>query len=846
MGEVFRARDTRLDRQVALKLLPSRLASDELRMRFEREARAISALSHPHICALYDIGSHDGTAYIVMEFLEGETLAERLARGPLPLTQLLRYGAQIADALQHAHRAGITHRDLKPGNIMITAAGAKLMDFGLAKTFAPPNRVFSEHSAPSTTITPLTEEGMVIGTAMYMAPEQLEGKPADPRTDIFALGVVLYEMVTGQRPFRGDSSASLIAAILSADPPSMRALQPDVPPALERIILTALEKNPDERWQTAHDVGRQLRWISDTSAATLPAAPVRRARLPLAAMLIAAAVLSALATWAWMRTRTASPQTTAVRLQLALPPGIAIPHSSEFTDFAVSPDGKRVAMIASGALYVRPLDSYALRRLEGTEGAVSPFWSSDSAWLGYSARGKLWKTRIAGGTPPEAICDVNGYGVRATWMGDTILFSEARGERTAILRVGANGGAIRAVTSSGNDEWRHSWPVLLPDGRHFLYLSFGRKTIDRTLRLATLDESGHADLLRNISFARLYTGDRLVFVRDGKLLAQRFDVSDGKMQGDAVTVANAVSYFYMTARADFDASPSGVIVYRTNTASGTLRLYDRAGRVLRTLDPRVLTWDHAISPDGRKAAVTIVSPDTGLMDIWIYDLGRGLRDRLTNHPAIEVSPAWSPDGRWIAYSQGEGGTFPHIVRMPLGGGSPEDLTRGGGFEFAPGFAPDGRSLYFAVDGGRSADIVRLALDSRQVVPAIATPFAETSPRVSPDGKWIAYESNATGVLEIYVQSLGGDAASRVRISRDGGTQPSWRADSQELFYLADGAVFSGAPGPGGNWENATTTELFRYANIGKSFAATPDGQSFLLATYARGAQDDLLHVMVGM
>jgi serine/threonine-protein kinase len=387
--------------------------------------------------------------------------------------------------------------------------------------------------------------------------------------------------------------------------------------------------------------------------------------------------------------------------------------------------------------------------------------------------------------------------------------------------------------------------VLLPDGRHFLYLSFGTKTIDRTLRLAALDESGHADLLRNVSFARLYAGDRLVFVRDGKLLVQRFDASKGVMQGDAVTVANAVSYFYMTARADFDASPSGVIVYRTNTASGTLRLFDRAGRVVRTLDPRVLTWDHAISPDGRKAAVTIVSPDTGLLDIWIYDLARGLRDRLTNHPAIEVSPAWSPDGRWIAYSQGEGGTFPHIVRMPVGGGSPpEDLTRGGGFEFAPGFTPDGRSIYFAVDGGRNADIVRLALDSRQVVPAIATSFVETTPRVSPDGKWLAYESNATGVAEIYVQSLAGGP--RVRISRDGGTQPSWRGDGQELFYLAEGTIYSASPGPGGNWENATTTELFRFANIGKSFAATPDGQSFLLATYARGVQDELLHVIVGM
>ena len=410
MGEVYRARDSRLDRTVAIKVLISGRASEQLRARFEREARAISALSHPHICALYDVG-HDGDIeYLVMEYLEGETLAERIARGPLPLSHVLRYGAQIAEALQQAHRAGITHRDLKPGNIMITGAGVKLLDVGLAKLIEPSTGGLIDQHAVTTKLNPLSASGTVVGTVPYMSPEQIEGALVDHRTDIFSLGIVLYEMVTGSRPFQGTSPVTVMAATLSADPASVRSLQPAAPPALERIILTALEKSPDERWQTAQDVARQLRWLGESSvSAEQPAGAPRQRRLSLAFAIAATALVAALLSIG--ATRLLAPQsarTVNAHLHLTAPPDIEIVRSFDVNSFAVSPDGHTFCFTGKSggatSLFLRPLDSFEMKKIGGSEDAWGPFWSSDGEWIAFSARGKLWKVKISGGGSPVAIC----------------------------------------------------------------------------------------------------------------------------------------------------------------------------------------------------------------------------------------------------------------------------------------------------------------------------------------------------------------------------------------------------------------------------------------------------------
>jgi eukaryotic-like serine/threonine-protein kinase len=850
MGEVYKARDTRLNRTVAIKVLPAALsATPALRERFEREARAISALSHPNICALYDIGSDGGTEYLVMEYLEGESLAERLSRGALPASQLLRYGVQIAEALHKAHRAGITHRDLKPGNIMLTSAGAKLLDFGLAKFVDSETHVFSEHSAPATAVGPLTAEGTIVGTLQYMSPEQLEGKVVDPRSDIFALGVILYEMATAAHPFRGDSPASLIASILSTDPPPLRTVQPAASPALEKIIHTALEKNPDERWQTAHDLGRQLRWISETSATAEYPAGVPRRRLPMMAAIVATAVLAAIATWATLRfTRKPAASPTAINLDFVPLPGMRIPYNPEALSFSISPDGQTIAIEAfnegsKSAIYARRLDSDQIRKVEGTDDGHNPIWSSDGNWLAFNSRGSLWKVRAGGGAPPEMICRMVVSGGHVSWQGDTLLLDERRGGKGVIYRVPSAGGEPAPVTTIRPGEWRHSWPVLLPDGHHFLYLSLSANSMDRKIVLADLDSTKTSTLVKNVSQARVYLDDRLAFVRDGDLLTQRFDLDKGTMIGDPQRVASQVNYFYPPARADFDVSRNGAFVYRSNTSTGRLAMIDRTGKDIRVIDADGLFWDHRLSPDGKRAAVTVETRTTGLMDIWIYDLNRGLRERFTSEPAIEVSPAWTPDSRSIVYSQAEGGTFPHLVIRALDSATSKDLLPRDSFQFSPSFSSNGSTLYYERDVATGNDIYKLDMKTGETTPFLATSFYEGAPAVSPAGDLLAFVSRASGSFEVYVQKLDSDSP-RARISTSGGQAPRWSRDGT-LFYVTPARfIASATAGASSNWNEAKVTNLFQYPREIRGFDVAPDGQSFLISDWARGDADESLHVMV--
>jgi serine/threonine protein kinase/Tol biopolymer transport system component len=852
MGEVYRARDTRLDRIVAVKILRSGLtASSDLRARFEREARAISHLTHPNICALYDVGNQDGSEYLVMEYVEGETLADRISRGPLPTSQVLRYGAQIAEALQHAHRGGIAHRDLKPGNVMITSSGAKLLDFGLAKFVVEPAHIFSDQSAPETA-KPLTSEGAIVGTYQYMSPEQLHGTAVDHRSDIFSLGIVLYEMTTGQRPFPASSSASLIAAILSADPIPLRSLQPAAPAALERIILTALEKNPEERWQTAQDVARQLRWLAESSPSTeAPVVPaVTRRRLIHPAVTIAAAVVAALLTFA--ATKFFSPAqapATQAHLQLVLPEGMSASDSPESPNFALSPDGKTLCFAARQgsvrALYLRALDSPAIRQLPGTENAFSPFWSSDGLWIGYSAGGKLWKTEAAGSGVPQAICDVAVNGAIGSWNRDTILFVDRSGGRKEIYRVASSGGTPVVMKTLQANEARHSWPLLLPGGRHYLYQAALTNSMERPLMLATLDGAQSSVLLRNVSQVALLSGDRLAYVRDGKLMAQLFDPSQGTVLGEPRLIAEDALYFYLSARAAFSAA-NGVVAYRTHKSTGRLTLTDRSGKNTRTLDDTGLFYDVALSPDGKRAAATITSRATGLGDIWIYDLARGVKDRFTSEPGFELHPVWAPDGRSIIYSDAPGTVLPHIVRRSLSSATSGNLMPSGPFQFAGSFSSDSSTLFYEQFGDKTkGDLLRYDMKTGAYEPVLATSAHEGDPQLSPDGQWLAFTSDASGGGEVYLVSLSVSHAERIRISQNGGSNPRWRGDSGELFYLSGERIMHAVPKAPGDWSDVRTEELFAAPPNARSFAASPDGQSFVFTETTLNPSDAFFNVVLG-
>ena len=858
MGEVYRARDTRLNRTVAIKILPTHLScSAELKARFEREAQAVSSLNHPHICHLYDIGSHDGTSYLVMEYLEGESLADRLRKGPLPLKQTLEFGFQITEALAIAHRTGILHRDLKPGNVMLTASGAKLLDFGLAKTSpALPAAAAAAisgmtPSTPTMTIAELsssaedlTQRGTVLGTFQYMAPEVLQGAEADARSDIFSLGCVLYEMATGRRAFEGKSQLSVLTGILEHDPAPLSQVQPTSPAALDHVVRTCLAKNPEERFQTAQDVKLQLKWIAEGSVQTQPAVPERKSpRLPWA--VAGVSLLLAVAAIAAYISRPSDQSQAVVRSFIPPPAGTSFVTLAPGAGTpAISPDGTRFVFAArddkgKNLLYVRALSSLTATPLAGTDDASYPFWSPDSHEIGFFAQGKMKKIDANGG-PPQVLCDAT-IGRGGTWSKDGVIVF-APGPTVGLFRVSAQGGTPEPATKLdvSRGENSHRWPFFLPDGKHFLFWARNSHGIqENTVYVGTVGSLNPRELAKIESMA-MYIGGYLLFMRGQTLIAQPFNPERLEISGAPVPVAEHVLINTTSYRPVFSASENGTLIYQMGTEQGGWRLlwFSRNGQITGSVGDVDRYFDPAISPDGSHVAVALFNTQ-GTPDTWIFDLRRNTKTRLTFGPAMQRYPVWTPDGKTIYFgSNGKGAT--HVYTKAADGSGPEQtVMEQDSFDFPQDVSPDQKYLVYMRELGdqnRQTGTALWALPlsggERKPFPIVSSQFQLRAASVAPQGKWMSYESNESGRFEIYVTAFPGGGA-KWQVSTNGGAAAKWRRDGKELFFLdpTDNLMAVDVSPSGATIQLGTPHTLFRAAGVQDTlgpYDVTADGKKFLV------------------
>jgi len=793
MGEVYRAKDTRLERTVAIKILPAEVAKDAVRkQRFEREAKTISSLNHPNICTLHDIGSQDGTDYLVMECVEGETLAKRLEKGQLPLDQTLKYGAQIADALDKAHRAGIVHRDLKPGNIMLTPTGAKLLDFGLAKP-AVPLVSGATLTATVTPATPVTQEGTIVGTFQYMSPEQVEGKEIDGRSDIFSLGALLYEMVTGTRAFEGKSQLSVASAILEKEPAPISSIKPLTPPALDHSIRKCLAKGVDDRWQSAADIKHELAWISQSSAEGLAAfsrPSQKKLQMQVIILALGALVLVAAGALASYLRPSREISGPVIRATLAPPPNVTVLTLGDQAGApAISRDGSN--LVFSGIadqkqmLFLRALDSTTVRPLPGTEGGKFPFWSPDGKSIGFFADQQLKRMDIAGGPPLSLAPAPDGRG--GSWARDTIVFSPYIYE--GISRIPASGGkAVPVTVLDRSQHSTHRWPHFLPDGKHFLYAAvhhMGGKEENSGIYAASLDGGNPKFILRTNGSAFCASGELLYF-RDGSLMAQEFDVDRLEVKGEARPIGPVLregGNWGVIATA----SENGVLLFQS---SGEVKYpilwFDRSGR---SLGPTPLTGqvqDLRLSPDGTRAAAMNFEGGPS-PDVVVYDLKAGTRKRLTFGENIWFL-TWSPDGRKIAYSSekpGTGKTELYLKRAD-GGEDRELLLSSGNIDHPTDWTRDGRFIviYRGQIGSRKIFAVPMFGDRKPFALLPGATYEHFNGRVSPNGKWIAYQSSESGRLELYVTSFPGGTGKWQVSTEAAASAPAWREDGKELYFVS--------------------------------------------------------------
>jgi eukaryotic-like serine/threonine-protein kinase len=830
MGEVYRATDTRLDRTVAIKVLVPELAADpEFRSRFEREARAISSLTHPHICVLHDVGRDGGVDYLVLEHLEGQTLADRLKAegGRLKLGDVLRIATEIADALDAAHRHGIVHRDLKPGNVMLTPSGAKLLDFGLAKR--PAGAAAAALASLATQPDTATAQGTMLGTLQYMAPEQLQGRPVDARTDIFALGEILFEMVTGRRAFAGGTQASVIAKILEVDPPPMSTTGAVSPPALDRVVQRCLSKEPDDRWQSARDVLLELRWIRESGAsAAAPSAamPGTRGRrwLPWA---IAAAAL-ALTGMSWLlRPSAVATDRPVVRFDIALPPEMILEDWRGGP--ILSPDGRvvvaPVAINGKSLLVARRLADSAILPIDGTEGAFAPFFSPSGRSLAFTANGKLKRLELAGG-PAVNLADVPTSGARGgAWGRDGTLLYVPRPD-SGVFRVAESGGVPQAVTTlkAERGDLTHTQPAFLPDGRAFLFVVQGQEA---GIYVGSLDSAEPRRILNDATRVQYVEPGYLVFRRGRVVMAVPFDIRRLEVSGAPFPLADQVFAGQYLATADGD------LVYRFDGAvAAQLAWYGRDGGRLEVVGTPGPYRQIALSPSGRRVAIQAGETVSGgtAADLLMLDLATGVRSRLTNNPSLNSDPSWSPDERRLVFSSNRTGRNAVFVK---------DLTTGQEtplFDFPTNvvvdeWAPDGKFIVFRT-GGRAIYALPMPGGTPRLV--VDTPISiEDQTRLSPDGRWLAFNSDESGTWDVYVASFPG-FSDKQQISVNGGMQPVWRRDGRELFYLTpQGQLMAvevdtrSASVVTGVRRTLFRTSLNPSIQVGE-YAVSPDGQRFLI------------------
>ena len=837
MGEVYRARDSRLDRTVAIKILPEQLSSDPIRkQRFEREAKTISSLNHPHICVLHDVGSQDGISYLVMECVEGETLGKRLEKGPLPPEQVLKYGTQIADALDKAHRSGVVHRDLKPGNIMLTSTGAKLLDFGLAKPAAPLTSV-ATLTAAVTQSSPMTEQGAIVGTFQYMSPEQIEGKELDGRSDIFSLGAVLYEMLTGQRAFSGKSQLSVASAILEKEPAPISSVKPLTPPVLDRCIRRCLAKEPERRWQNAGDLASELLWIAEGGSQAGLVVPLANRRKRERSIWIAAAVVAGLvagyAGWqGGLRTRTRSP----VHLTVTLPADKALVNNST-EPIAISPDGTAIVYSAQGndrkaQLYLRKLDTFENTPITGTENGECPFFSPNGEWLGFFADGKLKKVSLRGGS--SVVVADEAFPTAGSWAeDDTIYFKKSF--PSGVYAVAAGGGQARQVTQPAKaDDRAHLWPDALPGGNGLIFTVWtGRSFNDARIEGLSFKTGKRKVLITGGTGGRYLTNGYLAYARSGMLFTVRFDPERLEVQGAPVPMIEGVMTGASNGDASFAVSQNGTLAFQPGTFTSfehNLLWMDRSGKATNITDDVKPYTSAALSPDGKRIALTL---ESSTFDVWVYDLER---DTLTkaSFGGDDYRPQWSPDGKMLAYDSSKSGHQQVYLKQGIGQGSEEMVTDGPENKELYDWTPDGREVIFGRQNDKTGwDIYAAPIQGNHKPRALLeAPFNQREARVSSDGKWLAYISDESGQPEVIVQAIS-DPSTPTQVSRETGTEPRWVRSGNELLYRSKNRIMSVKFAPGGALSPGKSVVLFEDKREWSGYDVARDGR--LVVT--REAQD---------
>ena len=864
MGEVYQARDTRLDRTVAIKVLPEHVATDpDLKARFEREAKTVAALSHPHICPVFDVGNQDGVDFLVMEYLEGDTLAQRLAKGALPLDQALRYAIEMAGALDKAHRQGIVHRDLKPGNVMLTKTGAKLLDFGLAK-FVPtaPAATVAVSAAP-TMESPLTSVGSIVGTFQYMAPEQLEGQEADARSDLFAFGATLYEMVTGQKAFAARSQASLIHNIIGVEARPVSDSQPAAPRALDHLVARCLTKEPDDRWQTARDVHEELRWVLEqlqvvapetASAAVSRGAPAWRRVVPVA---VASLVVGAALTAVGMGLRTETPAPAQVtRLQLPRTPATSSSGNFSTSQVAISPDGRTIAFIARlpdenlNRIFVRPLDAAQATALPGTETGANPVFSPDGTWIAYRTPTELFKVALNGGQPvalgrPE----ISVLSAGLSWGADDWVYYASGGPLGGgISRVRAAGGEAESFARTEGSNV--GWPGAVGDGRFVVFSEapIGGGGGPDGNHISLLDtQTGATRVLVEAggAGATVTPTGHLLWVRGGSLMAVPFDRDRLDVTGTPRAVVDGIQYDQGSGATQYGVAGNGTLVYQGGAAPGTSLMWADAQGAIPASPTEQVYYDPRVSPDGRRVAVEVLDDGD---DIWVLDLDRGTQTKISLGAEEDETPAWSPDGAWVAWSTNQDGQRVILRKRADGSGPEEVLWSGPEHAHVSMYAPDGRSVLFEKQvASANTDIWLLPLDgsgAERVV--LGSPFNEVDARISPNGQWLAYASDEAGISQVYVQPFP-DLGARLQISSTGGGEPVWSRDGRRLFYRGDGSMWAVSVAPGDTTDAGVPERLFddRFDNKSPThtgYDVDADGRFFMIG-YA-SPQEELLTVVL--